>query len=393
MSSHLIADTIVIGLGAFGSAVTCQLARRGASVIGIDRFNPPHDRGSSHGATRITRLAVGEGEIYVPLVQRSNEIWQAMEAECGEQLYLRTGGLIMGSGDGQASHHGKPDFVGRTIAIARQYGITHEVLRPAEVSQRFPQFMLRGDELAYFEPDSGVLRPERCIAVQLAAAQKHGARIRSNEQVLAIDSSASGVTVKTTQASYSAHKVVLATGPWTPGMAGGNYKNHLRVMRQILHWFKPMQPQLFSHPGCPVFIWMHGSGDEDYFYGFPMVDEHAGVKVATEQYQHDTDPEQVDRQVSAEEQARMFMMNVEGRLRSVTPECVHSAVCMYTVSSDSGFIVDTHPLHENVTVISACSGHGFKHSAGLGEAVAQRVLGQPGDIDLGAFAMNRFTQG
>lgn len=393
MSSKRSADTIVIGLGAFGSAVAWQLARRGASVIGIDRFSPPHDRGSSHGATRITRLAVGEGAVYVPLVRRSHEIWQALESDYGEPLYLRTGGLIMGSGDGQASHHGKPDFVRSTIAIAQQYGIAHEILQPAVVSERFPQFMLRGDELAYFEPEAGVLKPERCIAVQLAAAQEHGAIIRGNEQVLAIDSNAAGVMVKTTHATYSAHKLVLAAGPWIPEMAGGGYKNHLRVMRQVLHWFKPAQPQLFSTPGCPVFIWMHGGGDEDYFYGFPMVDAHAGVKVATEQYQQPTDPEQLNRHSTPEEQSSMFSAHLQGRLRSVTPECVHSAVCMYTVSSDSGFIVDRHPVHEHVTVISACSGHGFKHSAGLGESVAQQVLGQAGGIDLGAFSLDRFRRG
>lgn len=390
MSHHFVADMIVIGLGAFGSAAAYQLARRGASVIGIDRFSPPHDLGSSHGATRITRLAVGEGANYVPLVRRSNEVWQALESEYGESLYLRTGGLIMGPADGQVRHHGKPDFVRRTIQVAERYGIPHEVLRPSDLADRFPQFTLRGDEIAYYEPDSGVLKPERCIAVQLEAAKRHGATIRTQEQVLSIEGSASAVEVRTDRATYSAAKVVLATGAWVPGMAGGPYRQHLRVMRQVLYWFKPAQPELYASPGCPVFIWMHGSGDEDYFYGFPMVDGHAGVKVATEQYQHDSDPDRLQREVTAEEQARMFEVNVSGRLRSVTPECVRSAACMYTVSSDSGFIVDAHPAHENVTVISACSGHGFKHSAGLGEAVAQQVLGEPALADLGAFGLGRF---
>ena len=161
-------------------------------------------------------------------------------------------------------------------------------------------------------------------------------------------------------------------------------------MRQVLHWFRPTEPALYAPERSPVFIWMHGRSDEDYFYGFPMIDGHGGVKVATEQYADTTTPGSMDRQVSAGEQARMFEAHVAGRLRSVTPEAVHTAACLYTVSSDSGFIVDAHPTQPHVTVVSACSGHGFKHSAGLGEALAQQLMGQAGGVDLGAFSLARF---
>jgi sarcosine oxidase len=136
---------------------------------------------------------------------------------------------------------------------------------------------------------------------------------------------------------------------------------------------------------------MHGGGDEDCFYGFPMVDGHDGVKIATEQYRQDCEPDRLERTVQPEEQARMFTAHASGRLRSITPECVRSAACMYTVSADSGFVVDAHPTEQNVTVISACSGHGFKHSAGLGEAVAQQVLGSSEHLDLRAFSLDRFS--
>lgn len=392
MSARLVADVIVIGLGAFGSAVACQLARRGAKVIGIDRFHPPHELGSSHGATRITRLAVGEGAQYVPFVRRSHEIWRTLESELGPTLYLRTGGLIMGPGDGLARHHGRPNFVQQTIDVAQRFGIAHEVLRAADVHDRFPQFLVRGDELAYYEGEAGVLLPERCVAAHLESARAHGATLRMNEPVLSIQGSAGGVEVRTGAATYSAAKAVLATGAWVPGMAEGAYRKHLRVMRQVLHWFRPAQPELFASPRCPVFIWMHGCGDTDLFYGFPMVDGHDGVKVATEQYQQDCDPDRVDRTVQPDEPVRMFETHVSGKLRSVTPECVRSVACLYTVSTDSGFVVDAHPSEPNVTVISACSGHGFKHSAGLGEAVAQQVLGGGGHLDLGAFSLDRFSR-
>lgn len=389
MSLDSTADVIVIGLGAFGSAVACQLAMRGTRVLGIDRHAPPHDLGSSHGATRITRLAVGEGAQYLPLVQRSHEIWRALEAQAGEPLYTATGGLIVGAADGASQHHGRPDFVRRTIALAQQHGIAHEVLGAPEVMARFPQFMLRGDEVAYYEPAAGVLRPERCIAAQLAVARRHGARLQVNEAVLSIEGTAQGVTVRTARATYAAARAVVTAGPWLPGLVGGAYAQRLRVLRQVLHWFRPTQPALYAPGRSPVFIWMHGRSDEDYFYGFPMIDGHEGVKVATEQYADTTTPETVDRQVSAAEQARMFEAHVAGRLRSVTPEAVHAAACLYTVSTDSGFIVDAHPTQPNVTVVSACSGHGFKHSAGLGEALAQQILGQAGGVDLSSFSLDR----
>jgi sarcosine oxidase len=390
MTGAHVADVIVIGLGAFGSATAYQLAKAGARVIGIDQFTPPHDRGSSHGATRITRLAVGEGDVYVPLVRRSNEIWQELEAASGSQLYLRTGGLIMGPQDGNVRHHGKPDFVRRTVEAAVRYGIPHELLDASEVRARFPQFMTRGDELAYFEPDSGVLKPELCVQTQLKQAAALGATLRYGEAVTSMSSTAGGVTVKTVNGTCSAAKVIVTAGPWVPGMVGGRFATHLRVMRQVLYWYETKEPALYASPSCPVFIWMHGSGDEDYMYGFPMVDSHPGVKVATEQYQVTTDPDETDRQVSDVEKQRMFELNVSGRLRSVTSRCVHAASCLYTVSTDSGFIVDAHPEVEHVTVVSACSGHGFKHSAALGEHLARQATSQATE-GLAPFSLARFS--
>lgn len=392
MSVHSSGDVVVIGLGAFGSATTYQLARRGARVIAIDRFAPPHAHGSSHGATRITRLAVGEGAVYVPMVMRSHEIWAELEAQApGRSLYLRTGGLVMGPATGGGRMHGEANFVQRTIDIARRFRIPHEVLRGDAIGERFPQFILRGDELGYFEPDTGVLRPETCVAAQVEEARRHGADIRLDEKVLSIESSASGALVRTDRASYAAGQVIVVAGAWVPGLVGGLYASHLKVMRQVQYWFKVAAPALYAAPGCPVFIWTRGDGDGDEMYGLPMVDGLGGVKVATEQYRDTTDPDSVERTISEAEVRQMFDARVRGRLRGITPECVHAATCLYTVSPDSGFVVDRHPTLENVTVVSACSGHGFKHSAGFGEALALRALGEPGGVDWDAFALARFS--
>ncbi|SAK90020.1 FAD dependent oxidoreductase [Caballeronia calidae] len=383
------ADVIVVGLGAFGSATACQLAKRGVKVIGIDQFAPPHDKGSSHGNTRITRLAAGEGEAYIPFIRRSHEIWNELEAETGKKLYHRTGGLILGARGGATSHHGKPDFVETTIANARRHGIEHEVLSASEISDRFPQFQTRGDETGYFEHDAGVLIPEACVETQIALAMALGASIRTNEKVVAIEKQGDGVVVRTAAGAYSAAKVIVTAGAWIPGMAEGNVGRNLRVRRQTLHWFETTRPSLYSPATCPVFIWMHGEGDQDYMYGFPMLDGVPGVKVATEQYETACSPDDFDRTVSADESRNMFENHVAGRLACVSSRPVHAAACLYTVSTDSGFIVDTYRDMENVKVVSACSGHGFKNSAGLGERMALWAIGQD-DGSLQQFRAARF---
>ena len=164
-------DTIVVGLGAMGSATLLQLARRGQRVLGLDRHDPPHAWGSTHGDTRITRVGIGEGEDYVPLVQRSHQIWREIEAETGADLLTQCGALILAPGSSTAVVHGKANFVRRTIAAAERFGIPHEVLAPEDCTRRFPQFRLRGDEVVYHEPGGGYVRPERCVEAQLMLAR------------------------------------------------------------------------------------------------------------------------------------------------------------------------------------------------------------------------------
>ncbi|MBI5278377.1 MAG: N-methyl-L-tryptophan oxidase [Burkholderiales bacterium] len=384
------ADAIVIGLGAFGSATAWQLARRGARVVGIDRFTPPHPHGSTHGETRITRLAVGEGAVYVPLVKRSHEIWAELEAMAnGRSLHLRTGGIVIGAAGGGGQLHGKADFVQRTIDLGRAYGIPHEVLRGQDITRRFPQFVTSGDELAYYEPDSGVLRPEACVAAQLEEARRHGADLRLGETVLALERSGSGVSVRTDRATYAAAQVIVTAGAWIPGLVGGEYASRLKVMRQVLLWFRPSEPALYESRHCPVFIWTHGAGDEDMLYGFPMMVAQGDVKVAAEQFRDTTDPDRVDRTVTQADQRAVFDAHIAGRLRGMSAECTRTATCLYTVSPDGGFVIDRHPTLENVTVVSACSGHGFKHSAALGEQLALRALGEGTSVDWQAFGLTR----
>jgi sarcosine oxidase len=395
MSEVSRADVIVVGLGAAGSAVLYQLARRGVRAIGIDRYDPPHSLGSTHGESRITRLSVGEGAAYAPLVRRSHDIWRQIEAASGMAL-LRQTGLLLLNGAGHATrHHGTPAFFDRSLAIATQFAIPHEILDAAAIAARFPQFTLRGDETGLFEPSGGVLSPERCVAAQLRLAAEGGAVIRTGEIVGAISERDGCVEVITSAGRLNAAQVVVTAGPWLAGLLGGRFATLARPYRQVLHWFAlapGVAPAAYAPGRFPVFIWMHGADEEAYFYGFPVLPGvGAGMKVASARYRATTDPQSMARTVSEAESAEMHQTHVAGRLRGLSPRRTAAAACLYTVTLDGGFIVDSLPGSPHVLIVSACSGHGFKHSAALGEAVAERLTQGRSTIDLTPFGLARFA--
>lgn len=385
-------DVVVVGLGAMGAAALYQLARRGVRAVGIDRFAPPHSLGSSHGETRITRQAVGEGAAYAPLVLRSHEIWRELEAATGARLLVACGLVISGPMHRPTTHHGKPDFLPTTAAVARQFAIPHEVLTRDELARRFPLFTnLAEDDVGYYEPGAGFVHPEACIAAQLTEALRLGARTLANRRVTAIAQQGDFVRLETTAGPVQAGRVIFSAGAWTAPLLGPPFDRLLRVTRQVLHWFAPDDPAAFDPARCPAFFRMHGPGDGDYFYGFPIPSGGAGVKVATEQYATATDVETADRGVLPAEAARLHAMHIAGRLAGVTPQALRSEACLYTSTPDSGFVIDAHPAMPRVLVVSACSGHGFKHSAAIGEAAAEVVTLGSARLDLSAFRLARFA--
>ncbi len=368
-------DVIVVGLGAVGSATLWQLARRGVKVLGIDRFSPPHAYGSSHGQTRITRQAIGEGEAYVPLVLRSHEIWRELEADGNEALFAQCGALIIGSAGGSLQVHGCEGFVQQTVKAAERFDIPHEILSPDEAMQRFPAFTLSGDELVYFEPGGGMVYPERCIAAQLRTAQHCGADLRLNERVVAIEQVGNAVRVTTESGVYEAAEAIVGVGAWSPGLSAGALAD-VTLYRQVLHWMAPKRPEWFSAEQMPVFIFSHGASAEDSFYGFPLVPgaEAEGVKVADENYTNRLDdPDALDRAVQPEEGNALHRDHLDGRLGGLWRTPLRSAVCLYSCTSDASFRVGRHPTADRILIASACSGHGFKHSAALGERIAAHL--------------------
>src|SRR4051794_25838826 len=302
-------DVVVVGTGAMGSAIVYQLAKAGARVLGIDRFAPPHAEGSSHGDSRITRLAIGEGAQYVPLAVRSHELWREIEALAGEELLTVTGGVVI-SVPGARGQHGAGDFLATTIAAAQAHGIAHEVLDGSALAERFGPFALRGDERGVFEPSAGFVRPERAVAAQLRLAREHGADLRTGERVLA----AGRHRVVTDAGTYSAETIVLAAGPWLPELRP-ELASAFAVSRQVLHWFALAPGTYDAHRELPVFIWITGAGPEQFFYGFPAIDgPDGGLKVASEQFQATTTPAACRREVTVGESRQMHARFIAGRL-------------------------------------------------------------------------------
>jgi sarcosine oxidase len=382
-------DAIVIGLGAVGSATAYQLAKRGARVLGIDRFSPPHDRGSSHGGTRITRLAIGEGEHYTPLAIRAHEIWREIEHETGADLLCTNGGLIISSADTTAVTHVE-GFFENTVAAARRFGIAHDLLDAHEIRRRYPMFAVADEEFGYFEPGAGFVRPESCVHAQLRLAEKYGADLHMRETVRGFDCAAADVVVTTDRGRYQAEHVIVAAGAWLPELIGREHP--FKVFRQVQYWFSPKDGVASFRPDrFPVFIWELRTQRQG-IYGFPATDGvTGGIKIATEYFESATDPKSVAREVSREEIAAMHETFVVPHFPCVTSSCVRTATCLYTVTPDFGFVIDRHPDSDRMILASPCSGHGFKHSPAIGEALAQIVVDGASRQNLDAFRLSRFA--
>ena len=377
-------DVAIVGLGAMGAAAAFQLARRGVRVLGIDRHAPPHAHGSTHGGSRITRKAIGEGEAYVPLVLRSYELFREIESLTGQALLTETGGLWISSDQRRATTHVE-NFFENTVAAARRFDIRHETLTPAQVRQRFSQFSIRDNELAYFEPEAGFLRPEACVSAQLALAARHGAQLRTGERVLRFDEGGSGVAIETDKGNYLANKLIVAAGPWLRELVPLNLGTRFTVTRQVQYWFEVHEPERFRAPGFPVFIWELQEASH-VIYGFPTSDGRT-LKVATEEYSNTVEmgAEDAVAPVGLAEMHRMHSQLVAPYLPGVGPECVKAATCLYTITPEFRFVIDRMPGYRRVILASPCSGHGFKHSAAIGEALADLATEREPRIDLSPF--------
>jgi sarcosine oxidase len=381
-------DVIVLGLGAMGSAATFQLSERGVRVLGLDQFDPPHHFGSSHGETRITRVACGEGVEYSAFARRSHEIWRQLEARTGAELLTQNGlAVITGTGP-RALAHGNPDFLATTVQAAQGAGIEYQLFSGSEFRKRYPAYHVRDDDTVYFDRVGGFVRPERCIETQLALAKANGASIHTAEKVLHFEQAGAGVTVTTDRASYRAARLIVTAGPWLPQLLDpGQVAQPFEILRQVLYWFRVKGGddalRLYQPDRFPVFVWQVPAAE--MIYGFPALGRaEDGLKIATEQHVETTTPQTVDRTVSEPEIRAMYQTYVRPYFPGLEDVCVRSSVCLYTRVANARFIIDRHPRMDRVVVASPCSGHGFKHSAAIGEVLARMVMGEP-HLDVSKF--------
>lgn len=374
-------DVIVVGTGTMGSAACYHLAKRGQRVLGLDRFGIPHSQGSYHGHSRMIRTAYSEHPDYVPLVLRAYQLWHALEDESGRKLLHQTGGLYMGRPESE--------LVAGSIQSSRQHSLDHELIDHKQLAERFPQFELPDNYLGLWDPHAGFLLSELAVATYAEFALRHGAELHGHEPVVSWEKSGNGVKVTTPKAHYQAGSLVLCGGAWSNRLVR-DLGVPLRVTRQVLGWLWPRDPDAFSLGTLPV--WAIEDEKGNFYYGFPMMAGSLGMKVGHHWQAAETDPDHVEREpVDGDEDdfrpmIRQFVPAADGPLLSL-------AVCLYTNTPDSHFILDRHPRHPNVVIACGFSGHGFKFASVMGEALADLAIEGETDLPVDFLGLKRFDKG
>jgi sarcosine oxidase len=370
-------DVIIVGAGAMGSAAAMHLAARGQRVIAFDRFAVPNVMGSSHGLTRIIRIAYYEHPSYVPLLTRAAELWAELERQSGELLFVRTGSI-------DASSPGDAVFEG-SLRSCEMHGLRHEVLTSAELTRRYPAYRLPREHLAVLQPDGGFLLPEIAVAAHARLATANGAMIRPLERALSWKDSGSGVEVTTDHGTYVADHLVLSAGSWMADLIP-EFAGLLEPERQVVAWFEVDNPSKFAPERFPVF---NLTVEEGRYYGFPQWGV-PGFKVG--RYHHlaeQVHPDSVDRGVR-DADVDVLRSFAQRYFPGGAGATLKTSVCLFTNTPDEHFIIDRLPGHERVHVVSACSGHGFKFASVVGEIVADLVTTGKSGFDLSLFSIERF---
>jgi sarcosine oxidase len=372
-----IYDAIVLGAGGVGSAVMWQLARRGLRVLGIDRFHPPHDRGSSHGQTRIIRQAYFEHADYVPLLLESYRLWEELEQLAGRQLKRETGLIQVGPADGVV--------VPGVLSAAEQHGLDVEWLSAREVEQRWPAFRVLEDSVGVFERRAGLLHVETCVQACLDAAKATGAELLTGVEVFDWSSGAD-LTVHTSAGDFGAARLVITAGAWA-GPLLAPLGVELQVRRKVQMWFDSGEAKMQADAGFPCFLAELPRGT---FYGFPVIDarglkaaDHSGGEVVR-------DPLAVDRSLRDADQAPVEHF-LNAHLPAIKTPCREHAVCLYTMSPDEHFIVDRHPDDPRIVFAAGLSGHGFKFTLVLGKALADLAIDGESGCPIGFLSLRRFA--
>lgn len=362
-----------------GSATLFHLARRGLRVLGLERFDLSHEYGSSHGLTRIIRLAYWEHPTYVALLRRSYELWRELEQQSGEQLLHITGSIDAGPADG-------PVFTG-ALRSSELHGLAHEVMNGLELHRRFPGYRLPPHLKCLYQPDGGFLLPERCNLAHIAAARAHGAELRSREQVTEWGAAGSHYWIRTSSGRYEAGRLVFCAGSWASKLIP-ELEGLAQPERQVLAWLQPIRPELFLPARFPVF---YLEVEEGRYYGLPSFLV-PGFKLGKYHHRGElVDPDSMNREVEPEDEALLRRFAARYFPDALGPALMLKT-CLFTNSPDEHFILDVHPNHPGVAIAAAFSGHGYKFCSVIGEIMADLVRRGESRHDIELFKLRRFKR-
>jgi monomeric sarcosine oxidase len=372
-------DAIVLGAGgAVGSAALWHLAQRGVRVLGLDRFVPPHDQGSSHGQTRVIRQAYFEHADYTPLLQESYRLWEQLASRVGNQLYHEVGVLQVGPADGKV--------VPGVLQAAKEHELKVDRITPAAIRQRWPGFRVPDDLVGVFEQQAGYLMVEECVKAQVEVAKMEGAELRCPVEVQGWNAD-EPIQVHTSVGEFLTSRLIVAAGAWAGPMLG-DLGVPMKVRRKSLFWYEVEDKLYGAGNSFPTFFFELPEG---MFYGFPQLDdrgvklaEHTGGKLVA-------DPLQLDRSLHRDEQDRIETF-LQQHLPRVSSRNTDHVVCMYTMSPDEHFIVDHHPSCPGVVFAAGLSGHGFKFAAVLGKVLADMSLQGGTDLTIDFLSLKRFAK-
>lgn len=367
----------MIGVGGMGAATCLELARRGARVLGLERFDIAHALGSSHGETRIIRKAYFEAPDYVPLVLNAYRGWHELAREAERELLVESGLILVSPASGSV--------VPLAEAAGRAHGLAFERPGVAEARARFPGFQIADDALVLYEPDAGFLKVEECVQAAADVAVRHGAELRTGCVVESLSSTRDGVRVQTNAGVFEAPRAILSAGAWSPSFLG-KLAAHLVVRRKLQVWLG-IEPGAYVLGSCPVYAFETENG---FFYGFPAL-EPGCIKVA-----HHTggepvsDPSTLDRELHERDSAPVLAF-ASRHLARTNGRVLRHRACMYTMTPDEHFVIDRHPDHENVIIACGFSGHGFKFAPMVAKAAADLALDDRTDLAIGLFSATRPT--
>lgn len=389
MGETLRTDTVVVGLGAMGSQALWQLARRGVPTVGVEQFAPGHDRGSSHGESRIIRTAYVEGAEYVPFIHTAWEQWTDLERASGQELLLRTGALMAGAPDSGT--------VTGALTAAEQHVLEHEHLSPEQAQERFPHHRFAPDEEAVVEQEGGVLLPEAAIEAAVRLAQEAGARVLTEAPVTRIVPDPERPTVWVGDTGIRARRVVVAAGSWTTRLLPQLSDLGIRVERRVLGWF-PLTGASAPHTGGQVFG--RHEADGTLWYGFPSLDgctvkigvhaEATGTRLEGAQWGEPVDPDTGPRAPDSADGTRLGRL--AARLNGVGTVPEHMAACMYTMTPDEDFLIGHRRELPGLVLAGGFSGHGFKFASAVGAALADLAEHGRTDLPIGMFDPQRLQQ-